>query len=126
MPVILVTGSPFSQHSTALVTTSTPPAPTAKQTQSLSPEAKIGIGVGVGILASALGFMAIFCVCYLRRKRREKAVLNAIEEVERATDKGSEERIVLESSVSIIFEDDELEEEEDRGRPGMSLPRREF
>lgn len=57
--------------------------------------------------------------------------MNAIDQVERAADKGSEERIVLESRVSIVFQEDPDEEEydgdgeqEERGRAGMSLPRR--
>jgi hypothetical protein len=49
-----------------------------------------------------------------------------VHEVERGGFKGSEERIVLESRVSIVFDEDSTddEEEEERGRHGMSLPRR--
>lgn len=54
---------------------------------------------------------------------------NAVEEVERGTGKGSEERIVLESRVSIVFEEEagesESEDEDEGARNGMSLPRRE-
>ena len=69
---------------------------------------------------------------YLRRKRRQRSLERAVEEVERGSNKGSEERIVLESRVSIIVEVDDnegdSEDEEEirgRGRNGMSLPRRE-
>lgn len=50
--------------------------------------------------------------------------MRAIEEVERGVDKGgvSGEMIVLESNVSIVFDDDVSEI--DYGRNGMSLPRR--
>ncbi|KAF2005228.1 hypothetical protein P154DRAFT_518759 [Amniculicola lignicola CBS 123094] len=106
----------------------TPPAPTAKPTTSLKHEAKIGIGVSIGVFVSALVFVAILDACVLRRRRRERAMQNAVEEVERggATFKESRERIVLESRVSIVFDETEPEDEEDDdgGRNGMSLPRR--
>ncbi|KAF2794081.1 hypothetical protein K505DRAFT_337233 [Melanomma pulvis-pyrius CBS 109.77] len=117
------TSPPFSP---ALPTTSAPPG---RQTQGLSREAKTGIGVSVGILAFACVFLSLLEVCYLRRKRRERAMQNAVEEVERGTGKGSEERIVLESRVSIVFEEEagesESEDEDEGARNGMSLPRRE-
>ena len=51
---------------------------------------------------------------------------NAVEEVERGVDKGSEEMIVLESRVSIVVEDELWDEfADDKGpRNGMSLSRR--
>lgn len=50
---------------------------------------------------------------------------NAMQELERGGFKDSEERIVLESRVSIVFDEDPSDdEEEERGRHGMSLPRR--
>lgn len=86
----------------------------------------------MGALAVACAFLGLLEVCYLRRKRRERAMQNAVEEVERGTGKGSEERIVLESRVSIVFDEEacegesEEDEDEDEGpRNGMSLPRRE-
>ncbi|KAF2116649.1 hypothetical protein BDV96DRAFT_630984 [Lophiotrema nucula] len=117
-----------------------PPASTAEASSGLSPQAKIGIGVAGGILGLVLVFALLFDACYLRRKRRERDVQYALNEVEGGTVKESQERIVLESRVSIVFEEEEEEEEEgyegeleddaddedeeDRGRNGMSLPRR--
>lgn len=87
--------------------------------------------MSVALVSLALIIVIIFEIVYFRRRRREKAILNAIDQVERAADKGSEERIVLESRVSIVFQEDPDEEEydgdgeeEERGRAGMSLPRR--
>ncbi|KAF2257156.1 hypothetical protein BU26DRAFT_499703 [Trematosphaeria pertusa] len=106
------------------VASSTAPSATAKPNHELPTSAKIGIGAVVGVLGLAL-FLVAFEACYLRRRRRTRALERAVEEVERGMDKGSEERIVLESRVSIVFEDDGHEEEEqERGRNGMSLPRR--
>jgi hypothetical protein len=121
----------------------------AANARGLSTNAKIGISVAAGALFLLAVFLALLEVCYFRRKRRERAVLNAIEQVERGggVDKGSahesEERIVLESRVSIVFDDggeneedgvedgyegegeDEYgDDETDGGRNGMSLPRR--
>jgi hypothetical protein len=112
--------------SAALTETATPPAPIAAPTDGLSNGAKIGIGVGIGIFGTILAAVAILSTCYLRRRRREKAMLNAIEEVERGA-KESQERIVLESRVSIVFDDGaSAAEVEDNGRNGLSLPRREY
>lgn len=77
----------------------------------------------MGVLVIAL-LIVMVEACYLRKKRRERALQRAVDEVERGIDKGSHERIVLESRVSIVFEDEEQEEEVERGRSGMSLPRR--
>jgi hypothetical protein len=118
--------STSSPHSTSQPSTSTPLASTVTQAHGLSSEAKIAIGVTVGVLAVALVFLGILEGCYLRRKRREAAMKNAVEEVERGANKGSEERIVLESRVSIVVDEgifDESGDEEDT-RHGMSLPRR--
>jgi hypothetical protein len=84
--------------------------------------AKIGIGVTAGILGLALVFVVILDSCYLRCRRRERAMLNVTEEVERAADKESQDWIVLESRVSIVFEEEVLVA--DGARNGMSLPRR--
>jgi len=64
----------------------------------------------------------------MRRRKRENALRRAVAEVERGMNKNSQERIILESRVSIVIEDIDPEEEEleeNRGRNGMSLPRRE-
>jgi hypothetical protein len=113
--------------STVHSSTSTPLAPTAVPTHGLSLEAKIGIGVTFVVLAFALIFLGMLEECYFRRKRREAAMKNAVEEVERGVDKGSEEMIVLESRLSIVVDDglwDEFADDEGP-RNGMSLPRRE-
>jgi hypothetical protein len=121
-----ISTSSSSSHSTPLSATASPPAPTAKQTQDLSKEAKIGLEVSLGILALALALLVMVDWFYLRKRRQERALVNAVHEVERGGFKGSEERIVLESRVSIVFDEDSTddEEEEERGRHGMSLPRR--
>jgi hypothetical protein len=103
-----------------------------QQERGLISEAKVSIGVTTGILGSVFVFIVILGACYWRRKQYEKAILNAIEEVERGTSKGgeNEERMVLESRVSIVFheepEEGEEDEEEERGRQGMSLARRDY
>ncbi|KAF2659432.1 hypothetical protein K491DRAFT_712708 [Lophiostoma macrostomum CBS 122681] len=125
--------STIAQEQTSAVATSTvsasstfiPPVPTAKQTQNLSNDAKIGLGVSLGVLGFALALVVMVDWFYLRRRRQERALVNALQEVERGEFKGSEERMVLESRVSIVFDvDTSDEEEEERGRHGMSLPRR--
>jgi hypothetical protein len=119
--------------STSSASASTLSSPPTKQIRGLSKGTKVGIGVGVGVPLFMIVLMAIFEACYWRGKRRQKAMLRAVEEVEIGTrirqDKGSEERMVLESNISIVFEDtaeeeDEEEEAEERGRNGLSLPRR--
>lgn len=72
--------------------------------------------------------------CYFRRKRRAQALERAREEVEKGeltlTTKGGEEIVVLESRVSIVFDDSSDSDDEDMergrnsGRNGLSLPRR--
>ncbi|KAF2017378.1 hypothetical protein BU24DRAFT_420431 [Aaosphaeria arxii CBS 175.79] len=97
-----------------------------RDSEGMSVGVKVGIGLTLGVLASALAFWLIFDSCYLRRKRRERAMMNAVEEVVRADIQESQERIVLESRVSIVFNDDTASEEVnvDMPRNGMSLPRR--
>ncbi|KAF2712014.1 hypothetical protein K504DRAFT_452267 [Pleomassaria siparia CBS 279.74] len=119
----------------------------------LSTEAKIGIGITLGLLGLALICVGILEMCCLRRKRRERSIRNAIEEVEsggksriemaKGSRTGSEKRVVFESRVSIVVDgqcDDYFERrwEEvghgiwvggdsnlEAGRNGMLLPRRE-
>jgi uncharacterized membrane protein YciS (DUF1049 family) len=126
---------------------------TSLSTRALSTGASIGIGVGVTVFIVIIG--AIACgVPYVRSRRRARALERAVEEVERGIemhkDAGhesvveSKENMVLESKVEIVVEDSESEsgavdrwdgwdaswEDEDdemeRGRKGMSLPRREY
>jgi hypothetical protein len=85
--------------------TSAREVPTAKESRSLSLGAKVGMGVGIGLIGLMLAFAAFLTASHWRHKRRERAMLNAIEEIERGGDKGSEERIVLESRISIVFDD---------------------
>lgn len=63
----------------------------------------------------------------LRKRRREKALRRAVEEVERGSvgSRGgveSREGIVLESKVEVLIEEEAWAVED--GRKGMSLPRR--
>ncbi|KAF2190366.1 hypothetical protein K469DRAFT_697645 [Zopfia rhizophila CBS 207.26] len=99
--------------------TSAPPTTAAKQTRGLSTGEKVGIGVTAGLVGVVFVFVALFDIRYLRRKRRDKAIQNGQEKVERGEGKWSEERIVLESRVEVVFDN------EDEGRNEMSLPRRE-
>jgi hypothetical protein len=112
---------------------STPPTQPVDQLET-------GVKIGISVLGGFLGLVLIVFLletCYLRRRRQEKAFQRAVDEVERgeraeqalASLKGSEEIVVLESRVSIVFDDvseDEYEEELERGRArnGMSLARR--
>jgi hypothetical protein len=115
----------------------------------------VGIGIGTVASILILAFCLLSGIPYLRSRRRERALQRAVEEVERgvemqksmghASDAMSEskENMVLESRVEILIddgmsernaieawdgwdgrwtEDDDLE----RGRKGMSLPRREY
>ncbi|KAF2466019.1 uncharacterized protein BDR25DRAFT_345886 [Lindgomyces ingoldianus] len=99
--------------------TFTPSAPTVKQTKGLSNEAKVGVGVSVGVLGFVVVFVGVIDACCLRGKRRERGVEYARGEVERGTSKETEEHIVLESRVEVVFAD-----EDEGGRNGISLARR--
>ncbi|KAL1606782.1 hypothetical protein SLS60_004189 [Paraconiothyrium brasiliense] len=141
---------PFNTPS-AFPLTTLDPAPTASSPASTPTTAPVdqletGVKIGISILAGFLGLaLIVFFVeaCYLRRRRREKALQRAVQEVESgeraeralADLKGSEEIVVLESRVSIVFDDvtdvsdedgDDDGEETGRGRVrnGLSLPRR--
>jgi hypothetical protein len=127
----------------------------SSSTHYLSIGAMVGIGIGTVASILILAFCLLSGIPYLRSRRRERALQRAVEEVERgvemqksmghASDAMSEskENMVLESRVEILIddgmsernaieawdgwdgrwtEDDDLE----RGRKGMSLPRREY
>jgi flagellar biosynthesis/type III secretory pathway M-ring protein FliF/YscJ len=123
---VFVTGRTTNDTTPA---TSPSAAPSSSSTVDLDTGIKLGIGIAAGVLIVALLIVAIEA-CYLRKKRRERGLQRAIDEVEIGVHKGSEERMVLESRVSIIVEDEGQEEQEEdeaeveRGRNGMSLPRR--
>ncbi|KAH7392764.1 hypothetical protein BKA66DRAFT_547666 [Pyrenochaeta sp. MPI-SDFR-AT-0127] len=89
----------------------------------LSTAAKAGIITGVSIFFLII-FLILFELGYMRRKRRERALQRAIEEVERGdiemhksgSSEGSEskENMVLESRVEIVVdEESDVEEDED-------------
>ncbi|KAF2639175.1 hypothetical protein P280DRAFT_508320 [Massarina eburnea CBS 473.64] len=106
------------------------PVPTTQPTKQLRTGLKVGIGIAVGLLGVVL-ILIIFESCFLRHRRQQKALQRAVDEVERGADKENEERIVesqermvLESRVSIVVEDEFDSEEEERGRHGLSLARR--
>lgn len=121
----------------------------------LSIGSMVGIGFGsvASILILAFGLLA--GIPYLRSRRRTCALQRAVEEVERGVElqkamghtndamSESKENMVLESRVEIVVDDGESErnaieawdgwdgrwtEDDDleRGRKGMSLPRREY
>jgi hypothetical protein len=126
----------------------------ASTISSLGTGAKISIGVGVAVVLILIVFF-IFGIPYLRQRRRVRALRRAVEEVEHGIEmqktagqssedmNESKENMVLESRVEIVVGDEESErdvvgnwdgwnatwEEEDdleRGRKGMSLPRRDY
>jgi hypothetical protein len=141
---------------TAFITHGSPlavPSNTHISTHGLNTAAKISIGIGVTISIFLIAFL-IYGIPYVRNRRCERALQRAVDEVERGIEmhkdvshgsvSQSKENMVLESRVEIVVgdyesergvvdtwdgwdaswedEDDELE----RGRKGMSLPRREY
>jgi hypothetical protein len=129
-------------------------AHSASPISSLDIGAKIGIGIGAVVIVLLISFL-IFGIPCIQRRRRARALQRAVEEVEHGIemqkaagqsdeDMGeSKENMVLESQVEIVVGDAESErdvvdhwdgwnatwEEEDdleRGRKGMSLPRRDY
>jgi H+/gluconate symporter-like permease len=126
----------------------------ASTISNLGTGAKIGIGIGVAVIVLLIMFL-IFGIPYLRQRRHVRGLRRAVEEVEHGIEmqktagqsnediNESKENMVLESRVEIVVGDDESErdvvgnwdgwnatwEEEDdleRGRKGMSLPRRDY
>lgn len=76
------------------------------------------------MLGLALVSIIVYDARFLKKKRRERAMMNAEQEVENAGPmRHTEERVVLESRVSIVIEDPN-EDDPERGRNGLSLPRR--
>jgi hypothetical protein len=123
-------------------------------THRLSTSAKVGVGIGIAAAIIIL-IMLIFGLNYLNSRRRAQAMQRAINEVERGTEMRKtvrresdttgegKENMVLESRVEIVVGDDHSErdvvaswdgwnatwdvnDEVERGRKGMSLPRREY
>lgn len=118
----------------------------------LSTAAKVGIAVGVFVSLLLIALLLIG-IPYFQERRRTRAMQRAVEEVERGTEMRktvgsrsdgfteSKDNMVLESRVEIVVDDDEStrdmvahwdgwnatwdeDEELERGRKGMSLPRR--
>ncbi|KAH7116768.1 hypothetical protein B0J11DRAFT_583481 [Dendryphion nanum] len=99
-------------------------APAAKLIDGLSTGAKAGIGLALGILGFALVSIIVYDARFFKKKRRERAMMNAVQEVESAGSmRQNDERVVLESRVSIVIEDPN-EDDPEVGRNGLSLPRR--
>ncbi|KAJ4356181.1 uncharacterized protein N0V89_004211 [Didymosphaeria variabile] len=110
---------PFNTPS-AFRSTTLDPAPTASSPASTPTAAPVdqletGVKIGIGVLAGFLGLILIAVLveaCYLRRRRREKALQRAVQEVESgeraemalANLKGSEEIVVLESRTAIVYD----------------------
>jgi hypothetical protein len=121
-------------------------------THELSINAKIGIGIGIAGLFLII-ITLVFGLSYFKNRQRAQAMQRAIDEVERGTEMqrtvrhGSDttgedkENMVLESRIEIVVGDDHSEndviaswdgwnatwdvnDELERGRKGMSLPRR--
>lgn len=118
----------------------------------LSVGARVGIAVGV-FATLLLVALLLVGIPYIQNRRRTRAMQRAVEEVERGTEMrkatgsqseafgASKDNMVLESRVEIVVDDDEStrdmvaswdgwnatwdeDDELERGRKGMSLPRR--
>lgn len=132
---MFVTSMPLVQTPTVAEISSNTPTPTmrsmpspSKPVQKPRVDLETGVKIGIGISAGLIGIViliASFETLYLAKRRRKRAMQRAVAEVESGTAKESQERIVLESRVSIIVEQEDQDEEDERGRNGMSLSRRE-
>ncbi|KAL5118183.1 hypothetical protein ACEQ8H_003855 [Pleosporales sp. CAS-2024a] len=121
----------------------------------LSPGAKAGIGISVVMITVLFFAVFVLCYPHVRSRLRVRALQRAVDEVERGIEmkktngNGSEtnsvrtDNFVLESQVEIVVDDGESErnavdswdgwnaswtdeDEWQRGRKGMSLPRRDY
>lgn len=133
-PLIQPSPTETSQSTTSITPSSPALAsspPSSESVNGLDTGVKIGIGVVVGIFGAAL-IAYLVEIFYLRRRRRERALERAVEEVERGEmstpNKTNDDIRVLESRVSIVFDDvsgsEDEEPERGRTRNGLSLPRR--
>ncbi|OAG06967.1 uncharacterized protein CC84DRAFT_1163246 [Paraphaeosphaeria sporulosa] len=138
------TPSPTGAHPSPTIPLATS-SPSTESPNQLETGVKIGIAVLAAILSLAL-LAFLLESCYLRPRRREQAMQRAVQEVENgeraeralAELKSSQEIVVLESRVSIHFDDgdegyegeesegEEWERGRTDGRNGMSLARREY
>jgi hypothetical protein len=92
-----------------------PPAPSTHPTQprsQLATPAKVGI-ITASIIVFFISLLLILEYTHLRRKRHDRALKRAIDEVEQGTElkestaSESEENMVLESRVEIVVEEEE-------------------
>lgn len=147
LPVATAASTPPTAPSASNIAES----PASLPTTTFNTALKIGISVSLSSIILLLAFV-VFGIPCLRRRRRERAQRRAVEEVERGIEMKkivgqgsvgeSKENMVLESKVEIVVHDGENERNvlddwdgwsagveddlEERGRKGMSLPRREY
>ena len=94
--------------------------PIAQRNQSLSRGAKLGISLSIRFFAITFACVIIFNTYCLRKKRRETAIRYPQQEIDKGRREEMNDRVVLESEVEVVFEEDG----EDEGRNEMSLQRR--
>ncbi|KAH5455389.1 hypothetical protein HBI30_090740 [Parastagonospora nodorum] len=128
--------------------------PTASDTHDLSDGVKAAIGISVVVIIVLLLAFLVLGIPQIRSRRRTQALQRAVEEVERGVEmqkpadhvseamSDGKDNMVLESRVEIVVEDGASErnvvdtwdgwnatyegDDTERGRQGMSLPRREY
>jgi len=128
--------------------------PTASGTHGLSDGVKAAIGISVVVIIVLLLAFLVLGIPQIRSRRRTQALQRAVEEVERGIEmqkpvehdgeamSDGKDNMVLESRVEIVVDDGSSErnvvdtwdgwnatyegDDVERGRQGMSLPRREY
>ncbi|KAF2622606.1 hypothetical protein BU25DRAFT_494925 [Macroventuria anomochaeta] len=125
--------STSNENTIQATTTFTPAVPVAPSAPSpppaasrLSPAAIVGLCIGIGVVV--LIAYGVLEACVLRKRRRERALRRAVEEVEWGSVRSVESRedVVMERKGDVVVGEEEVWEVEDDmgGRKGMSLPRR--
>ncbi|KAF3047969.1 hypothetical protein E8E12_002925 [Didymella heteroderae] len=131
------TSKPTASSTTTPQTTTTfepavPIAPSASPATPssfrLSPAAIAGLCIGIGVLVVLAGYIALE-VCVLRRRRRERALRRAVEEVENGSIRSDSVRSEVKSREEFVVDEKNVHADEEiwsveEGRKGLSLPRR--
>lgn len=93
----------------------------------LSPAAIAGLCIGISILIVLAAYIALE-VCVLRRRRRERALRRAVEEVESGSIRSDSVRSEVKSREGFVVDEKEIHDDDEiwglEGRKGLSLPRR--
>lgn len=87
----------------------------------------MGLAIGVGVLV-ALAAYIVLEVCVLRKQRRERALMRAVEEVENGSIRSDSVSSEVKSRKGCVGDEKEVDDDEvwgiEEGRKGLSLPRR--